>query len=174
MSFNTEKTLNLSTLKELLFVDKYGKSDLDDEDLTSIIFLMTDLKNCTSASKVMNKSRNEKYEFIQNQKNWEEKLLEALIETQNFNIILKLGFSKKEIERIRKFYSDTLWGTNLNMVIKLLYQISDNLVEIDAKKLVDEVNTDLRISLNNVSLSLEMHILRWIRQKFINIEKGNN
>lgn len=170
--FNMEKKINLTSFEEMITVKENGDSDLDNQELNSIIFLMTNSKNITLVLTVLNENRYEKYKFVVNQENWEEKLLESLIIVQNFDIILKLGYNEYELEKLKDLYSNTLSKSNLNISIKILYHVFDNLREADAKKLIYEINSDLKLSVKNDSFNTETHILRWIQQKIINIEKG--
>lgn len=159
---------------------KQIEDDLDIDEKISILFLIannyanafTDIFNLFKKSKVDNV-----YiiiDYVKNHpENWEDKILEALCNLNNREIIRKLGvqFKDLDLEYIPRYKS---YSRSINLIAKCLYALCESMDESQQKLLLQSVKSEIvnyEPLLDNVDC-LELHILYWIQIGYITISKG--
>lgn len=177
-----KKSINLDILEKI-------ESDLDVDDIVSILFLMVgDYKNVfhkifTLYRKAKKGKRSVIAEIVKdNLENWEDKLVESLCICNNRNVIKKLGLRFENL-KIRYLPRCRLYTNRLNPIAKCLYLLCESLTVEDTKILLRFVNED-KIFLSIVAEEkkykpmledadqLELHLLYWMNIGYISILSG--
>ena len=145
--------------------------DLDMSEKISLAFLMSSLE-CLDQSydKITELLERNKdgmlLEWIETspQKDWEEKLLEALFIIKNREVIKKLGFTNEEQDLFKKRYQieEKRISPNLNRVIKTLYYLCEDLSDEKTASLMSKFQTH-----EFQRKELELFLLFLIKKKFI-------
>ncbi|XP_014612229.1 PREDICTED: caspase-8-like [Polistes canadensis] len=172
-----KESINLNILEKI-------ENDLDIDDIVSILFLMvSDYKNAFSKiHKLYCKAKNNETSVIaeivkDNQKNWEDKLLESICICNNREVTKKLGLRFEDLE-IRYLPKNRLFAKTLNPIAKCLYLLCESLTMEDTKmllRLVKEDKVKYEPTLEDTD-QLELHLLYWMSIEYICIssEKQGN
>lgn len=152
--------------------------DIDEDEIVSIIFLMTNRNTDIPKSLKLlleTEDKLDKLFSIREINNWEEKLLELLLLIKNIKIITRLGFKKEEIDEMKMQFK---WDVHnctryLNSAVKSLYFLCDHLSASKTEELIEEVNKHVQMEPNGAK-RLEVHILHWVQSKHISIDEGND
>ncbi|XP_043488759.1 caspase-8-like [Polistes fuscatus] len=172
-----KQSINLDILEKI-------ENDLDIDDIISILFLMvSDYKNAFfKIYKLYCKAKNNGTSAIaeivkDNQKNWEEKLLESICICNNRKVTKKLGLRFEELE-IMYLPKNRLFTKTLNPIAKCLYFLCESLTMEETKmllRLVKEDKVKYEPILEDMD-QLELHLLYWMNIEYISIlsEKQGN
>nr|AWG72113.1 caspase-8 [Recilia dorsalis] len=157
------------------------EDSLDFSELISLIFLLIDdtmyalqVIRTLIASGPENVSRGKLSEWARTSpKQWKFKLVEALAIIQNNNILIKRGLCLEDINVFVHTPQD------LNVFKRIIFlSICDFLKRDQAEELINRVRSDAKfendITLNCKPMYIEFHILFWISQGYIQIEREPN
>ncbi|XP_035727475.1 caspase-8-like [Vespa mandarinia] len=178
--------INLNILEKI-------ESDLDIDDIVSILFLMVnDYKSVfLKIFKLYCKAKKYKTSVIaeivkDNEENWEEKLLESICISENRKVIKKLGLRYEDLEK-SYLPKCRLYTKKLNPIAKCLYLLCESLSVEETKRLLRFVKEDkIFLSIINENKKyepiledidqLELHLLYWMNIGYISIfsaKEGN-
>ncbi|KAJ8665192.1 hypothetical protein QAD02_006854 [Eretmocerus hayati] len=164
------KEMSVDCLKEVL-------SDLDENEVVSMIFLLWDVDVNISIEQILNSNVKERLHEIIKIQNWQTKLVETLLITKNFNILRKLGFSKKDITELNTYFCISIHNVSksLNRAVKSLYFLCDSLTQRQANTLIDTINKKVSQPMNHNrnNRSLEIFIISWIQHSYITITQDS-
>lgn len=154
------------------------EKELDLYEYISLIFLLID--NTSYALQVIrslvaagpeNFSKNKLYEWtLTSPDKWKYKLFEALAIIQNNKSLIKLGFCKEDINVMRDA------PVYINRFKKVLYSFVCDFLNLEqAQDIIARVRCDAKfkedITLHCDAMYIEFHILFWIDQDYISIER---
>lgn len=166
----TETVININILRQI-------EDDLDIDEKISILFLIID--NYADGFNEIFELFQTKNAYIivdyikKHQKNWEEKVLEALCILNNQEVIrkLKVTFNDLDLQYVPKLMS---YSRSINVVAKCLYRLCESLDENEQELLLNYVkseNCNYEPLLDNVDY-LELHMLYWMKIGYITISRG--
>lgn len=166
------KAIDLRVLERL-------ETDMDDYDKISCLFLIIDdykrgfktFVDCQSNAPTMISN------FIRhnNVAEWQDKILEAICLMQNNKIVKNLGISIDDAKTLFATRTAEI-SLKINKYAKAFYCLFDNLTSNDESKLLkkvyEEISAPQILCTFPANDSLEVHLLWWIQEGFIDVSEG--